>query len=99
MNDSYLRAGFPPSHQRPEDIKRMLEDAKISRGGGGRGSHAPMQGGTPGGGGMADAAAMGGGTGAMYESEDSIENAIREDLAQHPGSESLAHFIHQHQGR
>eukprot|EP00798_Chlamydomonas_sp_ICE-L_P024140 gene24140-9725_t len=28
MNTSYLKAGLPAGHQRPEDIKRLLEDAK-----------------------------------------------------------------------
>lgn len=28
MNDSYLKAGFPPGHQTPEEIKRILDDAK-----------------------------------------------------------------------
>ncbi|KAG1679770.1 hypothetical protein FOA52_012681 [Chlamydomonas sp. UWO 241] len=28
MNDSYLRASFPSDHQRPEEIRRLLDDAK-----------------------------------------------------------------------
>jgi len=30
MNDSYLRAAFPPDHQAPEEIRRLLDDAKIT---------------------------------------------------------------------
>lgn len=29
MNDSYLRAPFPPGHQKPDDIRAILEEAKV----------------------------------------------------------------------
>jgi hypothetical protein len=35
MNDSYLKAGFPPGHQTPEEIKRILDEAKGRIGGSG----------------------------------------------------------------
>ncbi len=45
MNDSYLKAGFPASHQSPEAIKGLLEEAK--------GRAAPGRYGEPGSGGGA----------------------------------------------
>eukprot|EP00798_Chlamydomonas_sp_ICE-L_P004614 gene4614-14808_t len=76
MNDSYLRAGFPPGHQRPEDIKLLMEKAKITKGSGG----------------------AGGGSNGGYEADESIERAIREDLARHQGkSEAVTNFLNQHQ--
>mmetsp|Transcript_40234 Transcript_40234/g.89327 ORF Transcript_40234/g.89327 Transcript_40234/m.89327 type:complete len:381 (-) Transcript_40234:812-1954(-) len=32
MNDSYLKASFPPGHQRPEEIRQILDEAKMSSG-------------------------------------------------------------------
>jgi len=84
MNDSYLRAAFPPGHQRPEEIKRLLEEAKGHRGLG----HLPGLPGAP------------GGAGASMDECDSgmIEEAIQEDLAQHPNSVSntTRQFLQQH---
>ncbi|GLC37612.1 hypothetical protein PLESTB_001667900 [Pleodorina starrii] len=67
MNESYLKAGFPPGHQAPDDIKRILDEAKGRRT-------------TPSTSAASTSTAVGGGDDS-YDSM--VDSAINEDLKTH----------------
>jgi hypothetical protein len=89
MNESYLRASYPPGHQKPEEIHQLLEEAKIPVGGGG-GGHGP--------------ASASSHPPAAAQSETDILNrivdsAMKDDLREYggePGSGAIQEFIKQH---
>lgn len=83
---------MPIGHQRPEEIKRLLEEAKGHR------RHPSRTASGPGSGGALNLAGQG--VPIMDDGCDSgmIEEAIQEDLAQHPNSVSntTRQFLQQH---
>lgn len=90
MNESYLRASYPPGHQKPEEIHRLLEEAKLPLGGGGHAS--------------ASSSHLPAGAQAGAQSETDILNrivdsAMKDDLKEYggePGSGAIQEFIKQH---
>jgi serine/threonine-protein kinase SRK2 len=85
MNDSYLRAPFPPGHQQPDEIRQLLEGAKQQTS---NKSSIPMTN-------VMVVPPEDDG----YDA--SIENAIREDLLTHgksSGNMQLQQFINAHSG-
>ncbi|KAG2499808.1 hypothetical protein HYH03_002104 [Edaphochlamys debaryana] len=71
MNESYLKAGFPAGHQSPDDIKRIIEEAK------GRAAPRPA--------GAVPGAAPGAAGEESYDSL--MDSAINEDLREHRSAE------------
>ena len=100
MNESYLRASYPPGHQKVEEIHRLLEEAKMPAGGGGGGGHASSSHAAPASAGAG--AGAGAVTGAQSETDilnRIVDSAMKDDLRDYggePGSGAIQEFIKAH---